>query len=184
MTTVKFDISEAEELAKHLGFSIDKVALRAIHSTALRIVQHITTVVIPSEPHQPVDRGLYRAGWRAKQYEKGSYVHNPVPYAAIVEYGARAENVKISRLMIIALTGWVLRKGLVKPQVTGKGKAAKAAKLAAAQEAERMAWAIAMAMKKRGIFNQGKGLRVLEKALKIVQAAFAQELKDEIAREY
>lgn len=184
MTTVKFDISEAEELAKYLGFSIDDVALRAIHSTALRVVQHITTVVIPAEPHQPVDRGLYRAGWRAKRFEKGAYVYNPVPYAPIIEYGAKAERVKISRLMIIALTGWVLRKGLVKPAVTGRGKAAKAAKLAAAQEAEAMAWAIAMAMKKRGIFNHGKGLRVLEKALKIVQNAFAQELKDEIAREY
>ena len=179
MTTVKFDISEAEELAKYLGLSIDKVALRAIHATALRVVNHIVTYVIPAEPRQPVDRGIYRAGWRAKKFEKGSYVYNPVPYASIVEYGARAENVKISKLMIIALTGWVLRKGLVKP--VGKGKKAKAQ---AQAEATAMAWAIAMAMKKNGIFNKGKGLRVLEKALKIVSNAFAQELKTELEREY
>jgi hypothetical protein len=179
MTTVKFDISEAEELARYLGISIEKVALRAIHATALRVVQHITTVIIPAEPNPPVDRSIYRAGWRAHKAIDGAVVTNHVPYASIIEFGARAENIKISRAMIIALTGWVMRKGIVKP--AGRGKKAKAA---AHIEATRAAWAIAMAMKKRGIFNQGKGLRVLEKALKIVQNAFAQELRTEIEREY
>ncbi len=179
MTTVKFDISQAEELAKYLNKSIDKVAKRAILAVAHRIVSHITTVIIPAEPRPPVDRSLYRAGWKAKGDPHGATVTNGVPYAGVIEHGARAANVKISRAMIKALALWVIRKGLVKP--TGKGKKAKAA---ATNEATRIAWAIAMKMKKNGIFNQGKGLKVLERALKIVTHAFAQELKREIQREY
>lgn len=180
MSTVKFDISEAEEVARYLGISIEKVANRAILATANRVVQHITTVIIPREPRQPVDRGAYRAAWKAKKAnDGGAWVYNAMPYAAVIEYGAKAENIKIGRAMIIALTGWVLRKGLVKPG--GRGAKAKAA---ANAEATRVAWAIAMSMKARGIFNGGKGLRVLEKALKIVKHAFAQELKTEIEREY
>lgn len=178
MPTAKFDISEAEELARYLGLSLDKVARRAVLSLAHRLVQHITTYVIPREPRQPVDRGLFRAGWKAKKVPEGAYVYNGMPYAGIIEYGAKAENVKISRAMIIALTGWVLRKGLVKG---GRGKKAKAA---ANASATKVAWAIAMSMKKKGIFNGGQGLRVLEKAMKILQHGFAGELKREIEREY
>ncbi len=178
MTTVKFDISQADEVAKYLGVSIEKVAERAILATAIGVVARITTVIIPAEPRQPVDRGAYRAAWRAKKVPGGAQVQNLLPYAAIIEYGARAQNIKISAAMIKALAEWVIRKGIVG---RGKGKAGKAA---AQAEAISMAWAIAKSMKKRGIFNGGTGLRVLEKALKGVQRLFAQELKAEIQREY
>lgn len=184
MPTVKFDISEAEEIAKHLRVDIEKVAKRAILATAHRMVQHIITVVIPREPRQPVDRGAYRAAWKAIKDPRGAIVYNGIPYGGIVEDGARAENVKISRAMIIALTGWVMRKGIGKRGPRPKGQTRAQAKVARYQEAQRIAWAIAMGMKKHGIFNRGHGLKILEKALKIVANAFAQELKTEIGREY
>ncbi len=145
----------------------------------MRVLQHITTVVIPAEPRQPVDRGAYRAAWKVKKEPDGATITNTLPYAAVIEYGARAENIKIGRAMIDALAAWVLRKGLV-----GKGGRGKAAKASAQKEAVGMAWAIAKKMKKRGIYNGGKGLRVLEKAMTIVKTAFADELKREIEREY
>lgn len=184
MTTVKFDISEAEEAARYLGLSIDKAAKRAILATAIRVVQQITTVVIPGEPRQPVDRSAYRAAWRARPDPDGATVSNSMPYASVVEYGAKAENVKISRAMIIALTGWVMRKGIGMSRTPlRKGTTRAAAKAQRATEARQIAWAIAKGMQKKGIFG-GKGLRILEKGLKIVQTAFAQELKAEIEREY
>ncbi len=178
MPTVKFDISQADEVAKYLGVSIEKVAKRAVLSTALLIVQRITTVIIPKEPRQPVDRGAYRAAWKAKKDPDGALVSNSLPYASVIEYGAKAENVKISRAMIDALAAWVLRKGLV---AKGKGAAGKAR---ANLEARSVAWAIARGMQKRGIFNGGKGLRILEKALKGLEEIYAEELKRELEREY
>ncbi len=153
-------------------------AERAILASALAVVAKIVNVVIPAEPRQPVDRGAFRAGWRAKAVSKGAQITNTMPYSEVIEYGARAENIKIGRKMIEALAEWVLRKGLV-----GKGKG-KAGKIAAKAAAIGMAWAIAQSMKKKGIFNGGTGLRVLEKGLKGIEEIFARELKTEIGREY
>jgi hypothetical protein len=188
MPTVKFDISEAEEVARHLGFSIDKAAKRAVLSLALRIVQHITTYVIPRENPQPVDRGAFRAGWRAKRDPDGATVKNTLPYAAVIEYGARAENVKVGKAMIDALTAWVLRKGIgLTRNPPSRPLTKKQMKFAREWQARKVAWAIAMGMLKKGIFNREDergGLRVLEKALKISKHAFADELRREIEREY
>jgi hypothetical protein len=178
VATVKFDISEAEEVARYLNLSLEKVAKRAILATAFRVVERITTVIIPKEPRQPVDRGAFRAAWRAKKDPDGAIVTNSMPYASVIEYGARAENIKISRAMIMALAAWVLRKGLVK-----KGKGA-AGKQKASEEAEGVAWAIARSMKKKGIFDGGKGLRILEKAMVGLEKYFAEELARELGREY
>jgi hypothetical protein len=152
------------------GLWLDKTmhdaAKAAMLSTALRIVQIITTEIIPAEPRPPVDRGAFRAGWKAKAIEGGAEITNTMPYASIIEYGAKAENIKIGRKMIEALTEWVRRKGLAGPEPG---------------DASRIAWAIAQSMAKRGIFNEGQGLHVLDKAMKnaqkIIDEEYARELK-------
>lgn len=188
MPVMKFDISEADEMARELGFSIDKAAKRAVLSLALRIVQHITTYVIPREDPQPVDRGAFRAGWRAKKEPDGATVKNTLPYASVIEYGARAENIKVGKKMIDALAAWVLRKGIGISRTPARTKMTrKQIKESQQNEARKVAWAIAMGMLKKGIFNRGDergGLRVLEKGLKIAKHAFADELKRELEREY
>lgn len=179
MPTVKFDISQSEEVAKHLEMSIEDVGKRALLATAMRVVQHITTVIIPQQKPQPVDRGAYRAGWRAKRIPEGAEVVNTVLQSLFIEDGVRGENVKIGRKMIDALAAWVRRKGIgSKPGKNGKMRKP------SVDEARDIAWAIAVAMKKKGIFNGGAGFKVLAKALKIVENAFAQELKTEIEREF
>ncbi len=169
MTAIKFDISQAEEAAKALGLNIDKAAKRAILSTALFIVQRITTVIIPGEPRPPIDRRVYAAGWVARATPDGAMIQNTTPQAAVIEYGVRAGNVKISRAMIDALEAWVRRKGLHKGN--------------AGDDPRAIAWAVAKAMQKNGIFNGGKGLRILEKGLKWVAGTFNRELKREIERD-
>ncbi len=88
--------------------------------------------------------------------------------AGIIEDGARAENIKVGKIMIDALEAWVKRKGI------GKGE----------MEPRQIAWAIAISMKKRGIFNGGKGLKILAKAVVGIDRWFAEELKREIEREF
>lgn len=179
MPTVKFDISQSEEIARHLEMSIEKVGKRALLAVAMRVVQRITTEIIPALRPQPVDRGAYRAGWRAKRIPEGAEVVNTVLQALFIEDGVRGENVKIGRKMIDALAAWVRRKGIgAKADKNGKMRKP------SPDEARAIAWAIAVEMKKKGIFQGGAGFKVLEKALKIVEHAFAQELKTEIEREY
>lgn len=170
-----FDASQHEEVRKWLDRGFEKAAERAMVAAAAKLVSTIQNEIIPKEDPQPVDRGLYRAGWRFKKIPKGAEVFNAVPHAPIVEYGARAANVKVGRAMINALTAWVLRKGIV----SGKGKAAK-------NEARQVAFAIANSMRKKGIFNRNgkEGLRILEKALERLGDFLSEEFPAEIRREF
>lgn len=165
--SAKFTLKQAEEIAKHVDTALHAALMRALLASAHRVVQHITTEIIPKEPRQPVDRALYRAGWRAQRTSEGADVLNTLPYASIIEYGARAENIKVGKKMLEALEGWIQRKKIGDPS-----------------EAKQIAWAIAMAMKKKGIYNGGKGLRILEKALKMFPTFVQEEFENEVKREF
>lgn len=138
-------------------------ALTGLYSAALRSVQTIKTSIVPSLSPQPVDRGLYRAGWHAFQTSDGATIENAEPHAAFVEYGVRAANVKPGPAMIRALTEWVERK-----------------RLAFGKEAIEAAWRIARAMQARGIFRGGQGFRVMEILREQYLSRFIEE---EIVRE-
>jgi len=160
-------IFEAPRWVGLMGKKIRDAGERGLLSAAIRTVAHIQTEVIPREPRIPVDRGIYRAGWRAVKIPKGAMVINTVPHAVLIEYGVRASNVKAGRKMIEALTAWVKRKGF------GGKKGADAASIA---------WAIAMSMKKKGIFDGGKGLHILGKASKKIPQFIDEEIGREIGR--
>jgi len=164
-----FDASRPDEVRHWLHSGFEKAADRAMVATALRLVSHIQNEVIPKEDPKPVDRGVYRAGWRSKQVSRGAEVFNTVAWASIIEFGVRAGNVKIGRAMIDALSKWVERKGIA-------GKA----------DSRGVAFAIANSMKKKGIFNRGgrNGLRVLEKALTRLGEFATAEFIVEVRREF
>lgn len=166
--TAIFNAADSEEIRQWLDRGFEKAAQRAIVSTAARLVSYIQNEVIPKEDPSPVDKGLFRGAWRFRGTPGGSEVWNTAPHAPMIEYGVRAENVKIGRAMIDALSSWVVRKGLAGPA-----------------EARGMAFAIANNMKKKGIFNRDgkKGLRILEKSVAKLGDFFAKEFKAEIDRE-
>lgn len=196
-----FDISQYPEVARLVGAAVDKQVRRGALSAAHKLVSHIKSSVIPSTANEvvggrtPVDRGLYRAAWVAQKTDRGADVYNSLPYAPIVEWGARAENIKIGKRMIDALTDWARRKGLVAKRVAVAGKAATGeggdftrvrwrgrTNVEMAEAARAVAWAIAIAMKKRGIFAGGQGLRVLERARQKLPQFLQEEIAREIAR--
>jgi|ERR1700722_287115 len=147
-------------------------------SAAQRIVEIITTEIIPDQNPPPVFMRAYAAGWHAEPTAEGADIVNSVPYASIIEYGARGENIKIGRAMIDAIAQWVLRKGLVgKP-----GKSGSDARQRQDTQARAIAWAIAVHMKKVGIFNRDgkKGLRIGEKALDKGRAVVGEEIAREL----
>lgn len=169
--TVKFNSNESAKVGLWFVKGTEKAAHRAAVAAAAKLVNHIVVDVIPREPHPPIDRGLYRAAWRHRRTNDGAIVFNTAPHAPFIEHGVRAGNVKPGRAMLIALAGWVRRKGIV----SGRGKAA-------ITEARQAAFAIAMSMKKRGIFNRGRGLRILEKASRRIERFFKDEYKRELHR--
>lgn len=168
----------AEAAIKQYGEKLRKAAGLALYSAAIRGVGVIQTQIIPSIVPKPVDRGLYRAGWRAVPIlgvggdVAGAEIFNVEPHAPWIEGGVRASNVKVGRAMIDALTEWVKRKGLAGRGKRYKGDAA----------ARGIAFAIALKMKKQGIFRGGQGMHVLGTLMKgrmpsIVQAEIARAAK-------
>ncbi len=168
-----FEASKPHEVGAYFQKGTEAAGKRALFAAAARLVSHIQTEVIPREMPQPVDRGLYRAGWRFKRLKDGAEVYNVTPQGPLIEDGVRAKNVKRGRKMINALVAWVRRKGIVK----GRGKNAMA-------EARSVAFAIAARMKRTGIFNRGgkKGLRILKKALERAPEFVQEEFKREVEK--
>lgn len=165
MTSVRLDGAAAA--FEKLGKQFPEAAKRGLLSAALRGVREIQTVIIPSRTPQPVDRGVYRAGWKVVPDADGSVsIENREPHAAFIEYGVRAANVKVGAAMLRALTEWVLRKGLAADIV----------------EAQQVAWGIAKAAERRGFFKQ-TGLGVLQQLIdRNLRTYIQQEVEREIRR--
>lgn len=185
---IRFNGEEIAELAGWTKNVLKSGARKGAISAANRLVSIIQTEVIPNENPPPVDIGTFRMGFRAEPTDDGAVVINTAPHAKIIEYGARAENIKVGRKMIDALVEWIMRKGLV---LTPKGlkiihrtfKTPESRKTAET-EARQLAWAIAQNMKKRGIFNRNdeKGLQITRKALKRGRAMIIKEVITEIKK--
>lgn len=160
---VYIPLDQAGAFFQQLPEELRVAGIRGLHSAALRLQNVITTVIIPHRTPQPVDRGVYRAGWRTVLEADGAVVENLEAHAIFIEYGVRAENVKIGRAMLEALQEWVARKGI-----------------ASVAEAPKVAWAIAKAMQKRGIFGGGKGLGIVKELVDVWVEPYTRE---EVLRE-
>ena len=167
----RLTIEQAPAWVARLGERHRRAALRGLLGAAQRTVEHVVEL-IAREPRVPVDRGIYRAGWRARALPDGAMVSNDTPHAALIEDGVRGENVKPGRAMIDALAAWVARKGL-----TGGARGEERA--AAARQ---IAWAIAKSMQAKGIFSGGKGLQIFERARKRIPEFIDEEVMRELSR--
>lgn len=178
--TVSFALSDFEKFGKWLEGQKKNAVRKAAVSAAYQTLGVIVNELIPGERPPPVFDGAYRAAWHVEVGKNEVSVVNTLPYASVVEGGARKENIKPGRAMIEALTDWVRRKGLT-------GKTTRSAKNL--QAAESIAWAIVRAMqgfgqrsggRDAGIFNRNgqKGLRIAERAQERMLELFKQELAD------
>lgn len=143
--------------------ALREAAIRGVQAAAARCIQVIVTKIVPSRSPQPVDRGVFRAGWKWLPISMGAEIFNTEPHAAFIEHGVRASSVKPGGAMIRALAEWVVRK-----------------RLATGAEAISVAWRIAKTMRKRGIFNGGQGFKILDE----LKREHARPLiREEVARE-
>jgi hypothetical protein len=171
---ISVDIEDSDRLTRHLAEQIAGVKKRGLLSAAGRLVQVIQTELIPHENPPPVDQAIYKDAWDFQETAEGAAVFNTAPHAAVIEYGARAENIKPGRAMVRALSEWVVRKGLVPKTGNIQDQAGEKGALS-------VAWAIITSMKRRGIFNRDReGLRIAEKAAARAPALIAEEIRAEL----
>jgi len=175
-----FSVDEFDAFKSWANNGITNAVMRGFLSTAQRTVQYITTDLIPGEEQPPVFNRAYAAGWRAEKTAKGADVVNTIPYASVIEDGARPEKIKISSAMIAALTEWVRLKGLVGKPRTGMKRQEQMV------EARNIAWAIALHMKQVGIFNRNgrKGLKIAARAKVKAREYLPEEVRRELRREF
>lgn len=98
-------------MARWIGrIKIAGAAIRGLRSAGLRGVAEIVTFIIPARSPQPVDRGLFRAGWKSLPTNDGCTIENMEPHAIFIEHGVK--NIRVGRKMIDALAEWAVRKGI------------------------------------------------------------------------
>jgi hypothetical protein len=85
-------LKQAAQKTDELNEKWRKAAVRGLQSAAARGVQDIVTRIIPARTPQPVDRGIYRAGWRFYPAPDGAVIECFEPHAIFIEDGVRAEN--------------------------------------------------------------------------------------------
>lgn len=165
MPTTTIKLSEAGGHFEKLAKEMPEAAKRGLVAAGFRLVQHLQLQELP------LDRGRYRADWRCTPISNGAEVTNLSDQALFIEESVRAENVKIGRAMISALSEWARRKGLAPRRGGGKGPS---------DPYRSMAWAIASRMKLRGIFNPPAGLHPLKTATLLEGPRYVRE---EVERE-
>ena len=155
-------------------------AIKGVRMAATRGLQTVQAVIIPSRTPQPVDRGVYRAGYKVVSTKDGADILNDDPIAGIIENGVRASNVKIGRKLLEALAQWAIRKGIVKikrPKAV-RGWNGYTHPPALWDEAMSVAWAIAKKAKQgKGFHNQrpGGGLKIQEQLNKSFLPRYVRE---------
>jgi hypothetical protein len=173
-----FDLKDYEKLDDWLKQGLADGVRRGLVSAGFRLLGVLQNEIIPQLKPPPIFQGAYRAAWRVITVEDGAEIVNDMPYASVIEYGARAENIKPGRKMIDALTEWVRVKGL-----TGHAPGERSSPDATTQ-ARSIAWAIARSMQTKGIFNRDgqEGLRVAEKAALKGREFVEEEVRQEVRR--
>lgn len=142
-------LSEAASAFADLQGAMRRAAFRGLILAGSRGLQKLVVEIIPRRLPPPVDRGLFRAGWKLRIGSDYVEIYNDEPHGVFVEEGVRASNVKPGRAMLEAIAAWAQRKGIA----------------SSPDEAKHIAWAIVRQMQKAGIFNDRgpykRGLGVL-----------------------
>lgn len=165
-------------------------ANKGLLAAAVRAKTVIVTREVPNRTPPPIDKGVYRAGWQVEKLPNGAAIYNAVPHAAAIEHGVPAGNVVLSTKFQVMLAEWIMRKG--GPRQTtplaagapGGGKQPPVNRTGVARapglgrfppEVWSAAAAIMFALKRRGIFARGKGLRVLTDFSRVTLPAIIRE---------
>ena len=151
------------EQAKKLGPNFIKAARKGALAGAYRAIPIIHKAVGAAPPANPrgigvggaVNTGFYKRAWKAERTAEGARVYNTAPYASIIESGRRPGKMP----PLETIVRWAMRRMTISEK-----------------EARRIAYPIALAIKKRGL----TGRKVLKRAQPLIYQAFTQEVRKAI----
>ncbi len=151
------------EQAKKLGPNFVKAARKGALAGAYRAIPIIHKAVGAAPPANPagigvggaVNTGHYKRAWKAERTAEGARVYNQASYASIIESGRRPGKMP----PIETIVRWAMRR----MSITEK-------------KARRIAFPIALAIKKRGLI----GRKVLTNAQPLIYQAFFAEVEKAI----
>jgi hypothetical protein len=151
----------------------EKQMKKALHRAAVRGIRRVTEEIDKLGNRKPVDRGIYRAAWKALATDDGAVLFNDSPHAGFIEQGTRPHMPPIE-----PLKAWVLRK--FGPTLRREFKAAGGAKVLGKpmkDYAETAAAALAFAIAK-SIARKGTAPRyILQNSIPDLEALAVEELK-------
>lgn len=130
--------------------NVGRASLRACYAAALRGRTIIMETIAATTPYPPVDRGSFRASFRAAREPDGASLYSDAPHAAFIEYGCRPHWPPLAPIL-----AWVKRK-----------------KLAKGSEAYGVARAIQVAIARRGMAPR----KVVARSLDRIEQALHEEL--------
>jgi len=163
MGTIKLDARQYANWIDQMAADFPQVMKTAAVSGAMAALPELHLATDKSPPPSGVGDpgaffiGTYKRAWKAGQHPEGAWIYNSTPYAAVIEHGRRAGKMPPWR----ALVAWCKRK-------------------AKAEDPERMARALAFAMKRRPT----KGRHVMGGALPQIMQRFEAEVRRVLARRY
>jgi hypothetical protein len=165
MAEVKLDLKTWTKMLGQIKF--DKAAERGLLSGALRAIPvlHRATDVAPPASDSPrstkgaSNTGRFRGSWKSARIERGVSIFNKAPYAPIVE-GGRRKGAKMPPPKAIAK--WAQRR-------TGVTK----------EEAQRLAFIMARAIKTRGL----KARNILKTSMPQIKKLMIEEVLREMRLE-
>jgi hypothetical protein len=155
-----------------------QAAIRGLQSAGVKFTAAMKTEFIPRSGLRRY-RGIYAASWKSMKLVDGVMIYSDAPHAPLIEYRVRP-GMKIGRRLIEALLEWVTKLKVANTRYrTKKGKVR--VHRATETERRRLAWAIAMSMQKRGMW-QPIGLRIFTRALTRLPKYVHEEIRREMLR--
>ena len=158
MATIRISMKDYAAYQKALGGRARAAVERGVYSGVLRCLPllHARTRKLAH------NIGYYLRAWKAERIPKGARVHNVAPYAGVIEWGRRKG---ARRPPIEPLVRWAQRKlGLSEKEARG------------------VAFAIATAIKKRGLPAKHVLTGAAAEMRKLVGLEVERELKKEMGR--
>jgi hypothetical protein len=111
-TTVHVTLADFAQRLRRLGPEMQRSIVRGLRAGAKRVRAGVAQSIAETQPHPPVDTGVYRAAFEVDSLSNGARVENRVLHAELMEVGRRPGPVPLQ-----PIAEWVKRKRLYEDEL-------------------------------------------------------------------
>lgn len=154
MTRQRLSLTQFQRKMIELNPKLEKATVKGLKSAALRIQGLIVNEIQTTSPHPAVDRGELVGSVATRMHSDGATVEVRAPHAVFVDQGTRPHMPPIA-----PLAAWAARKF----GATG-------------EDAQRIAWGVALKIKKYGTVPTHFMQKAFERSKPVIQAELRKAL--------